>query len=88
MKPKFKPPGTKRLKLKIGILLSTSAFKFNLSRYIKEPARSASAPRRSASSPRRSTSSPRTSVTKASTPKKLTVAAASSSLRPKPRAKK
>jgi hypothetical protein len=33
MKPKFKPPGTKRLKLKCDILLSTSAFKFNLRRY-------------------------------------------------------
>jgi hypothetical protein len=33
MKPKFKPPGTKRLKLKCGILLSTSAFKINLRRY-------------------------------------------------------
>ena len=30
MKPKLKPPGTKRLKLKSGILLSTCAFKFNL----------------------------------------------------------
>ena len=34
MKPKLKPPGTKRLKLKCDILLSTSAFKFNLRRYI------------------------------------------------------
>ena len=32
-KPKLKPPGTKRLKLKRDILLSTSAFKFNLRRY-------------------------------------------------------
>jgi hypothetical protein len=32
IKPKF-PPGTKRLKLKLDILLSTSAFKFNLRRY-------------------------------------------------------
>ena len=32
-KPKFKLPGTKRLKLKCDILLSTSAFKFNLRRY-------------------------------------------------------
>ena len=31
----MKPPGTKRLKLKCGVLLSTSAFKFNLRRYIK-----------------------------------------------------
>jgi len=36
MKPKLKPPGTKRLKLKCVILLSTSAFKFKLRRYIKE----------------------------------------------------
>jgi len=33
MKPKMKPPGTKRLKLKWEILLSISAFKFNLRRY-------------------------------------------------------
>ena len=33
MKPKLKPPGTERLKLKCDILLSTSAFKFNLRRY-------------------------------------------------------
>ena len=33
IKPKLKPPGTKRLKLRIKILLSTSAFKFNLRRY-------------------------------------------------------
>jgi hypothetical protein len=33
MKPKLKPPGTKRLKLTCDILLSTSAFKFNLRRY-------------------------------------------------------
>ena len=33
MKPKFEPPGTKRLKLKCDELLSTSAFKFNLRRY-------------------------------------------------------
>jgi len=33
IKPKLKPPGTKRLKLKCDILLSTSAFKFNLRRY-------------------------------------------------------
>jgi hypothetical protein len=33
IKPKFKPPGTKRLKLKCAILLSTSAFKCNLRRY-------------------------------------------------------
>jgi len=33
MKPKLKPPGTKRSKLKCGILLSTSAFKISLRRY-------------------------------------------------------
>jgi hypothetical protein len=33
MKPKLKPPGTERLKLKCVILLSTSAFKFDLRRY-------------------------------------------------------
>jgi hypothetical protein len=33
IKPKLKPPGTKRLKLKIDVLLSTSAFKFNPRRY-------------------------------------------------------
>jgi len=32
-KPKLKPPGTKRLKLKIDILLVTSAFIFSLRRY-------------------------------------------------------
>jgi len=31
----LKPPGTKRLKLKHDELLSTSAFKFNLRRYVK-----------------------------------------------------
>jgi len=33
IKPKLKPPGNKRLKLKYEILLSTSAFKINLRRY-------------------------------------------------------
>jgi len=33
MKPKLKPPGTKRSKLTCDILLSTSALKFNLRRY-------------------------------------------------------
>ena len=33
MKPKLNPPGTKRLKVNFDILLSTSAFKFNLRRY-------------------------------------------------------
>jgi hypothetical protein len=35
MKPKLKPPGTKRLKLNCDIPLSTSAFKLNLRRYIE-----------------------------------------------------
>ena len=35
IKPKLKPPGTERLKLNCAILLSTSAFKFNLRRYNK-----------------------------------------------------
>jgi hypothetical protein len=35
IKHKLKPPGTKRLKLNCDILLSTSAFKFNLRRYIQ-----------------------------------------------------
>jgi len=34
MKPKLKPPGTERLKLNYYILLSASAFKINLRRYI------------------------------------------------------
>ena len=34
MKPKLKPPGTQRLKLKWETLLSKYAFKFNLRRYI------------------------------------------------------
>ena len=33
LKPKLKPPGSKRLKLKWETLLSISAFKFNLRRY-------------------------------------------------------
>jgi len=33
MKPKLKPPGTKRLKLKYDELHSSFAFKFNLRRY-------------------------------------------------------
>jgi len=33
IKPTFKLTGTKRLKLKCDILLSTSAFNFNLRRY-------------------------------------------------------
>jgi hypothetical protein len=35
MKPDLKPPGTKRLKLQHDIMISTSAFKFILRRYIK-----------------------------------------------------
>jgi hypothetical protein len=35
VKPELKPSGTKLLKLKRDILVSTSAFKFNLCRYIK-----------------------------------------------------
>jgi hypothetical protein len=33
MKPKLKPPGTKRVELKWDILLSSFAFKLNLRRY-------------------------------------------------------
>jgi hypothetical protein len=33
MKPELKAPGTKHLKLKCDILVSTSTFKFNLRRY-------------------------------------------------------
>ena len=33
IKPKLKPPGTKRLKLKCDTMVSTAAFKFNLRRY-------------------------------------------------------
>jgi len=33
VKPKLKPPGRERLKLKCDVLLSTFAFKFNLRRY-------------------------------------------------------
>jgi hypothetical protein len=36
MKPELKSPGTKSLKLYYHILLSTSAFKFNLRRYNEE----------------------------------------------------
>ena len=35
IKPKLKPPRTKRLKLKCDVLLSKSAFKSNLRRYAK-----------------------------------------------------
>jgi len=38
MKPVLKAPGTKRLKLKCDLLLSTSAFKFNMRRYTKAAA--------------------------------------------------
>ena len=37
MKPKLKPPGSKRLKLQCDDLLSNFAFKFNLRRYIEVP---------------------------------------------------
>jgi hypothetical protein len=43
MKPKLKPTGTKRLKLKCDILLSNSAFKFKLCRYNQVKARAARA---------------------------------------------
>jgi hypothetical protein len=36
IKPKLKPPGKKRLKLKCELLLSPSAFKLNLRRYSME----------------------------------------------------
>ena len=35
IKYKLKPPGTKGLKLECDILVSTTAFKFNLRRYIE-----------------------------------------------------
>jgi len=35
IRPKLKPPGTTRLKLRCDMLLSTSAFKSNLRRYTK-----------------------------------------------------
>jgi hypothetical protein len=35
IRPKLKPPGTQRLKLNCDVLLSTSAFEFNLRRYMK-----------------------------------------------------
>jgi len=35
IKPTLEPTGTKRLKLKCDVLLSTSAFKFNMRRYMK-----------------------------------------------------
>jgi len=36
IKPTLKAPGTKRLKLRCDVLLSTSAFKFKLRRYTME----------------------------------------------------
>ena len=36
IKPKLRPPGTKRWKANCDVLLSTSAFKFNLRRYNKD----------------------------------------------------
>jgi len=44
MNPKLRPSGTKRLKLKCDILLSTSAFKFNLRRYAQPAAAALSSP--------------------------------------------
>ena len=41
IKPELKPPGTKRLKLNCYVLLSTSAFKFNLRCYTWGPPASA-----------------------------------------------
>ena len=38
MKPKLKPPRSKRLKLKCVVPLSNFAYKFNLRRYIPLPA--------------------------------------------------
>jgi len=43
IKPKLKPPVSKRLKLKSDILLSTSAFKLNLRRYSEASERKATA---------------------------------------------
>jgi len=37
IKPTLKPPGPKRFKLQCDILLSTSAFKFNMRRYVMVP---------------------------------------------------
>ena len=37
MKPKLKPPGTNRLKLKCDTLLLTSAVKLNVRRYTVNP---------------------------------------------------
>jgi hypothetical protein len=51
MKLKFRPPGTKRLKLKCDILVSTSASKFNLRRYITGAAATAATPPASPSLP-------------------------------------
>jgi dynein heavy chain len=44
IKPMLKPPGTKRLKAVCDIMLSTSAFKFNLRRYSKAGEKSRSVP--------------------------------------------
>ena len=41
MKPQLKLPGTKRLKLECDVLLSTSAFKFNVRRYTTKAAKEA-----------------------------------------------
>ena len=42
IKPKLELPGTKRLKLKCGVLLSNFAFNFNLRRYTMEELMTAS----------------------------------------------
>ena len=46
--PKLTPPGTKRLKLRCDILVSTSAFKFDVRRYMKAAAAATAADLRSA----------------------------------------
>jgi len=64
MKSNLKPPGTKRLKLNCDILLSTSAFKFNLRHYTlaRHPRSPPSSPR-SRASPVVSESMPRRLLT-------------------------
>jgi len=49
VKPMLKPPGTKHLKLKCDILLSTSAFRFHLRRYSTGSSARSLTPWRSAS---------------------------------------
>jgi hypothetical protein len=62
MKPMFKPPGTKLLKLKCDILLSSFAFKFNLRRYTLRAANAALEDRTDAVSDRASTNQRRLAV--------------------------